>query len=131
MEARGRGWTAGGVLVWLLVAVCACSARGSAASGRALDFTLVNRTGTTIHAIYVSPHDSVNWEENVIGSDTLPSGESVAIRFSPEERPSLWDLRVENRNGYQAEWKKLDLRRISRITLRLGPGKNVLTAEAE
>ena len=47
------------------------------------DFTLVNRTGVEIHKVYASPHSSDDWEEDILGDDTLSDGESVNITFSP------------------------------------------------
>src|SRR5205085_10958237 len=59
------------------------------------DFTLVNATGVEIHELYVTPHKSNDWEEDVLGQDTLPDGDSVTIHFSPRERAKMWDLRSE------------------------------------
>jgi hypothetical protein len=100
-----------------------------AASAGALDFTLVNFTRFNLYAVYVSPHDSAGWEENVLGNDQLYDGNTVRIRFSPEERAVMWDLRVEDEYGNNAEWKNLNLREISKITLRTGG--DVVIAEAE
>jgi hypothetical protein len=105
-----------------------CGGPGGEGAG-APDFTLVNRTGATLKAVYVSPHDSEGWEENVLGGDEMFSGESVGIGFDPRADAAAWDLRVEAAGGQSAEWKNLDLRRISRITLRFRNG--VAVAEAE
>jgi hypothetical protein len=105
------------------------SAIRDAASSAPLDFTLVNFTRFNLYAIYVSPHDSTGWEENVLGRDQLFDGDFVKIRFSPEEKADIWDLRVEDENGNNAEWKNLNLREISKITLRTG--ENAVLAEAE
>jgi hypothetical protein len=129
--------TASIALACLLVsAICSCSSRGTLTgsdanktSRPALDFTLVNVTGSTLHAIYVSPHDSAGWEENVLGRDELLDSETVEIRFNPEEKSLVWDIRAEDGNGTNAEWKNLNLRDISKITLRLG--QDVVVAEAE
>jgi hypothetical protein len=95
-----------------------------------LDFTLNNFTGTTLRAVYVSPHDSAGWEENVLGGEQLLDGETVEIRFGPEERAAVWDIRVEDVEGKNsAEWKNLDLRGISTLTLSVDKG--VAIAEAE
>ena len=80
-------------------------------------FDLVNFTGTTFRAVYLSPGDSSGWEENVLGSDTLDDGATIDIRFVSNEAPALWDLKVVATSGYYAEWKGLDLRGISRVTL--------------
>lgn len=134
LEIKGpkRRWAAVVALTCLLAAACSRTPRPD--SGRpagVLDFTLVNLTGSTLHAIYVSPHDSAGWGENLLGQDFLLDGENVRIRFSPEERTALWDLRVEDKDGNYSEWKGLDLREISKLTLRVGGGKDVMTAEAE
>ncbi|HZG54339.1 MAG TPA: hypothetical protein VEZ40_19720, partial [Pyrinomonadaceae bacterium] len=95
----------------------------------ALDFTLINYTGLSLYAVYVSPHDSAGWEENVLGRDELIDGDFVEIKFAPAESAVRWDLRVEDKQGNNAEWKNLNLREISKITLRRG--NEVVLAEAE
>ena len=80
-------------------------------------FDLVNFTGSTFRAVYVSPTDSTGWEENVLGRDTLDDGATVDIRFTSNEGPALWDLKVVGTSGYYAVWKGLDMRGISRVTL--------------
>jgi len=87
------------------------------------DFTLVNATGVEIHELYVSPHKSNDWEEDVLGQDTLPDGESVTIHFSPRERAKLWDLKVVDKGGNSIEWESLNLLEISKVTLHYKNGK--------
>ncbi len=93
------------------------------------DFTLVNKTGVEIHALHVSPHESDDWEEDVLGRDTLPDGESVDIKFDRDEKAAMWDLRVEDKSGNHIEWENLNLLQISKITLHYKNGK--ATAETE
>ena len=80
-------------------------------------FDLVNFTGSNFRAVYLSPADSSGWEENVLGTDRLDDGATVDIRLGSNEVPALWDLKVVATTGYYAEWKGLDLRGISRVTL--------------
>lgn len=80
-------------------------------------FDLVNYSGSPLRAVYLSPGDSSGWEENVLGTDILADGATVDIRFVSNEAPALWDLKVVARSGYYAEWKGLDLRGVSRVTL--------------
>lgn len=87
------------------------------------DFTLVNLTGVEIHELYVSPHSTNDWEEDVLGQDTLPSGESVNITFSPKERAKLWDLKVVDGKGNSIEWTSLNLLEIEKVTLHYKNGK--------
>ena len=141
---------------FLLAVVCACSPRragqgdgaGPASPTRvesataadatararasALDFSLANFTGTALRAVYVSPSESAGWEENILGGGELADGATVAIGFSPEEETASWDVRVEAVDNHFAEWKGLDLRGVSRVTLLLDMvGGRVVVAEVE
>lgn len=91
------------------------TAQGNLTAGPGFD--LVNFTGIPLRAVYLSPGDSSGWEENVLGTDTLDDGATVDIRFVSNEAPALWDLKVVAKSGYYAEWKGLDLRGVSRVTL--------------
>jgi hypothetical protein len=130
-------------LACLLVFACACSPRAGAGVGTSAaparvtaaggsGFNLVNFTGSTLRAVYVSQSGSEGWEENVLGVDELNDGDTLGIRFSPEESAALWDIRVESADEHCAEWKGLDLRGVSRITLLLKlAGEPVAVAEVE
>lgn len=95
----------------------------------AQDFTLVNETGVEIDKVYISPHDKDDWEEDVLGQDTLPSGQSVDIKFHRDETAAEWDLRVEDKGGNAIEWENLNLLKISKVTLHYKDKKP--TAEVE
>lgn len=87
------------------------------------DFTLVNLTGVEIHELYVSPHSADDWEEDILGRDTLPSGETVEITFAPKEKAKMWDLKVVDGKGNSIEWENLNLLEISKVTLHYKNGK--------
>jgi hypothetical protein len=87
------------------------------------DFTLVNQTGVLISEVYVSPHSAEDWEEDILGQDTLANGDSVDITFSPKERAKLWDLKVVDSKGNSIEWESLNLLEISKVTLHYKNGK--------
>jgi len=88
------------------------------------DFTLVNATGVEINSVYVSPHNSNEWGDDILGRDTLPDGESVDITFDRQERAAKWDLRVEDKQGNSIEWENLNLLQISKVTLHYKNGKS-------
>ena len=117
--------------VKMLVVVCALSMLlipvASAAGEQ--DFTLVNQTKVEINAVYISPHSTNEWEEDILGQDTLPSGENVDITFSRTEKAAKWDLRIEDKGGNAIEWENLNLLEISKVTLHYKDGK--ATAETE
>src|SRR5215510_12653494 len=79
------------------------------------DFQLVNKTGVVIHHLYVSPHDSDDWQEDVLGRETLPDGESAKISFDDREKRDRWDLKIVDGKGSSIEWENLDLTRISEV----------------
>ncbi len=87
------------------------------------DFTLHNETGVEINSLYVSAHSKDDWEEDILGRDTLPSGESVTITFSPKEKAALWDLKVTDGSGNSIEWENLNLLEISEVTLHYKDGR--------
>ena len=97
--------------------------------GGAQDFILVNATGVEIDKLYVAPHDSDDWEEDILGRDTLPNGETLEIKFNRNEKAAMWDLRIEDSKGTYVEWENLNLLEISKITLRIENGKPIARTE--
>ena len=95
----------------------------------AQDFTLVNKTGVEIDKVFISPHDADDWEEDILGKDTLPDGQSVDVKFDRDETAAKWDLRIEDKEGNAIEWENLDLLKISKLTLNYKDKK--ATAEVE
>ena len=107
----------------------AANANSASAQSGAQDFTLVNQTGVEIDKVYISPHDSDDWEEDILGQDTLPNGQTVDVKFSRDETAALWDLRIEDKQGNKIEWESLNLLKIEKVTLHYKDGKG--TAEVE
>lgn len=101
----------------------ATAAASPASQSAAQDFTLVNKTGVEIHAVHIAPHDVDDWEEDILGRDTLPSGETVDIKFNRTETAENWDLRIEDSKGTAIEWENLNLLKISKVTLFYENGK--------
>ena len=93
------------------------------------DFILVNKTGVEIHNLHVSPADKDEWGPDILGKDTLADGDSIKIKFHPDEEAEEWDLRVADKDGNAIEWENLNLMKISKITLHYKDGK--ATAETE
>ncbi len=81
------------------------------------DFVLHNQTGVEIQSLYVSPHSTDDWEDDVLGVDTLPSGESVKITFDDRDKHVHWDLKVTDKEGNSLEWYDLNLVEIEEVTL--------------
>ena len=105
------------------------ASNANSAAGAAQDFTLVNKTGVEIDKVFISPHDADDWEEDILGQDTLPDGQNVEVKFDRDETAAKWDLRIEDKQGNDIEWENLDLLKISKLTLRYKDGKG--TADVE
>ena len=110
-------------MLLMLSAIAICFAAVAFARAGKQDFVLHNETGVEIHELYVSPHSSNNWGEDVLGQDTLPAGKSVKITFDDQEKSVKWDLKVDDGNKHTIEWENLDLSKISEVTLHYKEGK--------
>src|SRR5690242_6541414 len=71
------------------------------------DFILHNKTGVEIHSVFVSPHSAGDWQEDVLGQDTLPNDQSVKITFNDRDKHVHWDLKVTDKDGNALEWYDL------------------------
>jgi hypothetical protein len=101
----------------------------TAAAGAEQDFTLHNKTGVVIDKLFVSPSDKDDWQEDILGQDTLADGQSLEIKFHPKEKAAKWDLKVQDAGGNSIEWHDLNLTEISEVTLHYADGKG--TAEVK
>lgn len=93
------------------------------------DFVLHNATDVEFHSLHVSPHSADDWEEDVLGKDTLAPGESVKITFDDHEKHVHWDLKVTDKAGDSLEWYDLNLAEIDEITLHWDRAAQKGTAE--
>jgi hypothetical protein len=82
------------------------------------DFTLVNDTGYELNSVFVSPTKSNDWEDDVMGQDTLDDGQTVDIKFHRAEKTCKWDLKVVySDDGSTAVWSNIDLCSVEKITI--------------
>jgi len=101
------------------------------ARGGKQDFILHNQTGVEINSLYVSPHDSNDWEEDILGQDTLANGDSVKITFDDHEKKVHWDLKITDKDGNSLEWADLNLIEISELTIHWDAKKGKGWADAK
>lgn len=116
----------------LLVAVAAIVLASTVA--RAMgpqDFTLVNKTGVEIHGVFISPHSVNDWEEDILGKDTLANGESLDIKFHRSETAKMWDLKVTDSKGNGIVWQNLNLLEIEEVTLKYDASSGRAWAEVK
>ena len=86
------------------------------------DFTVVNDTGIEVYSLYVSPTGEDSWGDDILTTDTLPSGSSTDIVFDSEVNDQYWDLMIADSAGTTVEWSKIDLFSVSEITLKIENG---------
>jgi hypothetical protein len=107
----------------LFVAAVATALLASAAPAGAddakQDFRLINKTGYELKALYVSPSKADDWQEDILGQDTLADGQAVNIHFNPKVSTCNWDLKVVySDDDSSAVWQKIDLCTVEKITIR-------------
>lgn len=114
-----------------LVAMAAGSVATVAAEAKQ-DFVLVNQTGYAISEVYVSPSKSDDWEEDVLGRDTLPDGEAWEIRFQRSIKTCKWDLKVVyEEDDSEAYWNGVDLCAVGKITIHYNKKSDTTSADFE
>lgn len=71
-----------------------------AAAAMAADYyvDITNKTGYTLVYVYVSPDKSDSWEEDVLGSDVLPNGQTRRINLYGYKSP-IFDIKVVDTDG--------------------------------
>jgi hypothetical protein len=89
----------------------------SAAVASDADFKLVNKTGYQIDSVYVSAASSSNWGADIMGSNSVPDGTSVAITFPHGGSACKFDIKVKYNDGDTAEWTNVDLCQYETISL--------------
>ena len=100
-----------------LSVIAMCLAVAGYARGGKQDFVLHNETGVEINELYVSPVTSDDWEEDILGKDTLAAGDSLKITFEDRDKHVHWDLKVTDKEGNSLEWYDLNLVEIDEVTL--------------
>lgn len=71
---------------------------------------ITNDTGYTIMFMYISPSDAQTWEEDVLGSDVLPSGETQRVTLS-NYNSSIFDIRLIDEDGDTYTFWNVDVAR--------------------
>lgn len=115
----------------VLTAVLLASALAAPAYAGTQDFTVLNATGYPINELYVAASSKDEWEEDVLGRDTLPDAERTKISFDSDETACLWDIKVKYEDGETAEWQGVNLCEISVVKLSYDHDSGRTWAEAE
>jgi hypothetical protein len=61
---------------------------------------IVNNTGYTIYTLFVSPSESDEWGEDVLGENVLENGKTFTVQLeSSLSQVSVYDIGVEDEDG--------------------------------
>jgi hypothetical protein len=112
------------VSAMVVIALLACAA-GARAEGFEVEFELVNKTGTDIYSLALSPSGEKDWSEDLLDRDVLENGASLLVSFEEAEDADLWDLRAQNRGGKSMVWRELELAEIHTLVLHVNKGRAV------
>ena len=105
-------------VLFALPVVVAAFIQPAAAQDAKQDFTLINKTGYELKEVYVSPGKASDWQEDVLGQDTLGDGQRVNIHFHSTTRTCKWDLKVVyTEDGSSAVWSDINLCDVSKVTI--------------
>jgi len=72
---------------------------GTGAWAQDLAFQLINNSGMTLWEFYASPNTASSWEEDILGTSTLPSGSSVTVTIADGRTNCIYDMRMVFENG--------------------------------
>jgi hypothetical protein len=82
------------------------------------DFTVINGTAaTTFTELYVAPSSSSDWEDDILGGDTLRPTERINVhfgRFNPST--CMYDIKVVGKDGTTGELDNVDLCSTTTVT---------------
>lgn len=82
-----------------------------------LDFVFHNHTPFPVARLYVSPANTNNWEEDVLGVSVLPSGQSIDIRFNGNYNTCYFDIMAVFTDDSYIERRGFNLCNLTDITL--------------
>ncbi len=78
--------------------------------------TVVNKTKSTMSAIYASTVGTRTWEEDILGEDTLAPGESVEIDMDDGTGKCRFDLKAEFSDGTETVQANLNVCKVGEFT---------------
>ena len=96
-----------------------------------LDFSLVNKTGYGIKEVYVAPHSSDTWSQN-LSSNPLENGETLNISFDEGVKAAKWDIKIVwVDEGAPVVWMNCKLAEISKFILHYNRDTDETSADTE
>lgn len=76
--------------------------------------TIENVSSRTVREVYASPSDHDTWEEDMLGADTLDSGETMRFNIDNGTTECLYDLKAVLENDKEYVRRKVDVCKVSK-----------------
>ena len=81
------------------------------------DFNVVNNTSIVLAQVYVSPSDTSDWGDDIMGRDVLNAGENVDVTFRKFDGATCsYDVKVVGQQGQSGVLYKVDLCSTNTVT---------------
>ena len=94
------------VFTAVAVAVSVPATAYAANDGKNRRVTVENLSSQSIYYLYASPQTSGDWEEDLLGSGTIPSGSSKVANIDNGTNECVYDLKVKMADGREfIQWK--------------------------
>ena len=90
------------------------SAAWAANDGKNRRVTVENVASQSIYYLYASPATSTTWEEDLLGSGTIPSGESKVANIDNGTNECVYDLKVVMADGKEVIQRRVNVCAVSR-----------------
>lgn len=71
--------------------------------------TIINQTGYTMTEFYGSNNATTSWEEDILGDDVLPHGDSIMIDFDDGTGHCIFDFLAVFEDGDQVKQEDVDV----------------------
>lgn len=74
-----------------------------------LPVKIINKTGIDIYGLYLSPANSDDWGDDVLGDDILSNGRSSTMTLHLDKNALVWDMMMTDSEGNSVELYGLDV----------------------
>ena len=85
-----------------------------------------NLTGQTLSEIRIAPAGTQNWEDNLLGEESLANGETWLQSLMLRDLGGTWDLRVKDANGGELLFTDLNLSDNRNFVLTIDGGQTLV-----
>ena len=81
------------------------------------DFNVVNGSSIVLTHVFVSPSDTADWGDDIMGRDVLAPDETVSVTFGKfDANTCLYDVKVLAQSGQTGVLYKVDLCTVTTVT---------------